>query len=70
METHEKILRIIKYLRLKNGYSKEDLSKLSGISRNTIVSIEYMTHLPRIDSVVKLLEALDCEVVVKKKKKD
>lgn len=70
METHEKILRIIKYLRLKNGYSKEDLSKLSGVSRNTIASIEYMTHLPRIDSVVKLLEALDCEVIVRKKKKD
>jgi transcriptional regulator with XRE-family HTH domain len=45
-------------LREEQGISQEKLSKLTGLSSNTIARIECREHYPRLETLFKILEAL------------
>lgn len=52
----------IREYRLVRALSQEDLSKLSGLSRNTISNIENGVFSPTLKNAYMLAIALDCDV--------
>lgn len=54
--------------RIRQGLSQRDLAELSGIKQPMIDRIERMECSPRIDTIAKLLIALDLELTVKPRK--
>lgn len=55
--------------RIKRGLSQRDLAEISGIKQPMIDRIERLECCPRIDSVAKLLIALDLQIKVEPRKK-
>ena len=49
-------------LRIRKGWSQEDLGKEAGVRADTVSSIERGKHAPRPLTLRKLAEALDVEV--------
>jgi FixJ family two-component response regulator len=56
---HENLGRQVKLLRVEKDWSLKDLASHSGISVSQLSSIERGTHMPSIDSLLQLCEALD-----------
>lgn len=52
----------IRQIRLKRKLTQEELSKLSGISRNYISELESNSKIPTILTLCKLAEVLQVEV--------
>lgn len=52
----------IKEIRLKNGLSQEELSRMSGVSASYISELESNSKMPSILTLCKLAEALQAEV--------
>jgi transcriptional regulator with XRE-family HTH domain len=59
----ELLARELKIQRAKSGLTQEDLAKKSGVALCTIAYIESksITAIPRVDTLVKLEQALECE---------
>lgn len=53
----------IKKLRKQMGYSKIELAKRSGVDRSTIVRYENGEYRPKAKTLVKILNALYCDVI-------
>ncbi|MEG0328426.1 MAG: helix-turn-helix transcriptional regulator [Erysipelothrix sp.] len=49
----------MKTLRLSKKYSQLELSKIVGVSRQTIVSVENGDYNPTLDLCIKICKALD-----------
>ena len=65
-----KINGIVEALRKHRKYqemNREKLAELSGISKNTIASIELGRAVPKISTIEKLCEALNLEIEIKRK---
>lgn len=63
------ILNVILAERIKRGLSQRDLAKICGIKQPMIDRIERMECSPRIDTLVRLLIALDLKLTVEPRKK-
>lgn len=59
----------IRRLRIEQGLTQQKLAEMAGVSETTVVLIETGKHGATIDTASLLLEALGCELVVKKKAK-
>lgn len=67
----EKISKLIIQMvkrRVELNLSQHDLAKLSGIKQPMIARIERMDSIPRLDTIIKLFEALDLNLIVEDKK--
>lgn len=49
-------------LRLEMGFSKLDLARRAGIDRSSVAKYEAGTHLPKAKTLIKILDALYCDV--------
>ena len=52
----------IKSLREKQGYSLNELAKLIGVTKETIIKWENNIHTPRIINIVKLCKIFDISI--------
>ena len=68
IDQEESIISEITRTRVKRGISQRELEKLSGIKQPMIDRIERGECSPRIDTLIKLLLALDLELTVKPRK--
>ena len=50
--------------RMRKGFSQTRLAKLAGVSQPVIARIESGEHSPTIETLIKLADALDIELVV------
>lgn len=57
----------IRRLRIEQGLTQQKLAEMAGVSETTIVLIETGKHGATIDTAALLLEALGCEMVIKRK---
>lgn len=63
------IAEIIKINRQKNNLTREQLAKLSGVSKDSIYAWEKGKRIPSIYSADKVLKALNIEMAIGKKRK-
>ena len=52
----------IKYHRVKNNYTQEDLSKLIGISRQHVSNVEIGKNIPSLKILIRLSKVLDVKL--------
>lgn len=57
------IIQMVKR-RVELNLSQRDLAKLSGIKQPMIARIERMDSIPRLDTIIKLFDALDLNLMV------
>ena len=57
-----KSLKILRCSRKKQGLSQEQLAKMSGLSRNTIINFETGKRDPRIRDLRKIANALNVPI--------
>jgi putative transcriptional regulator len=50
----------IKLYRSEKGWTQEDLAKLTGVSRQSIISIEQGRYVPSLSLALKLAKIFDC----------
>ena len=55
-----KLMNNIRKYRLKKGLNQTDLAKLSGVSRNTISSLENYVYYPTVKNAFLLCKVLGC----------
>lgn len=58
------LAKAVKENRKKKGWTQEDLARESGIDRVTIARIETKLRVPQIQSLLKLLHALDLNLAI------
>lgn len=56
----EKILNEVKARRTKLGLTQEDLAKLVGVSRQSVISIERGRYVPSLTLALRLARAFAC----------
>ena len=49
-------------IRKNKGISQERLAKLTNITRCTLTRIETKKNIPKIDTFLKIVNALDCQI--------
>ena len=59
----KKIGNNLKRLRLEKGFKQSELAEIVGVEDKTISRIEVGGNYPSMDLLVRLAEALDCELV-------
>lgn len=59
------VVEIVRVERQNKGLSQYALAKKSGVSREFIANLERGIYVPKLNTLIKLLKALDLEVVVK-----
>lgn len=59
-----KIVADIAELRRSKGISQHELAKMTGIQQPVIARMEKGTTNPRLDTVIKIVEALDYELKI------
>ena len=52
----------IKYIRKQNKISQQELGNMLGVSQAMIAQYENGKRIPKIETLIKIAEALDCEV--------
>lgn len=63
------IVKKITDLRTKKGLSQHDLAKITGIKQPIISRMEKGITNPRLDTVIKIVDALEYELTLVKKEK-
>ena len=63
---YELIERIIE-IRKEKGYSQRTLCNMIGMKQPYLVKIETKKIYPSINTLIKILDALDCKLEIKKK---
>lgn len=63
------IVKKITDLRTKKGLSQHDLAKITGIKQPIISRMEKGITNPRLDTVIKIVDALEHELTLVKKEK-
>ena len=63
------IVKKITDLRTKKKLSQHDLAKIAGIKQPVIARMEKGTTNPRLDTVIKVVDALEYELTIVKKEK-
>ncbi|MDR2065722.1 MAG: helix-turn-helix transcriptional regulator [Prevotellaceae bacterium] len=66
-QTREQVCSLIKKIRMKKGLSTHKLELLSGVRSENISNIENCRRSVGIDLLLKLTNALDCEILIKEK---
>jgi len=61
MTVRERFAANLRRLRRRSGLSQEELGRLAGLHRTQIGLLERGARMPRIDTLVKLAVALDCD---------
>ena len=59
---------VIKGLRTENGLTLRQLAKKSGVSESGLSRWENGNRIPNIDVFVRIIKALDCDIVVVRKR--
>lgn len=67
--TQSQIVKKITAIRIKKGLSQQDLAKITGIKQPIISRMENGTTNPRLDTVIKIAEALEQELTLTNKQK-
>ncbi|QZA69150.1 XRE family transcriptional regulator [Bacillus phage 010DV004] len=60
----------VKAARHRKGFSQKRLSEMTGVSKMTVLRIENGDNLPNIDTLVKLMNALDLELQLTTQQKE
>lgn len=63
----ENLSEILSTLRQQRGFTIRDLSAETGINISNISLIETGKRIPQIDTLIKILDALDAELIIRKK---
>uniref|UniRef100_UPI0015A74E12 helix-turn-helix domain-containing protein n=1 Tax=Klebsiella variicola TaxID=244366 RepID=UPI0015A74E12 len=53
----------LKYYRKNNMLSQSELSKMTGIAQTTISDLEKDKYMPKVDTLCKLAQALDVDIL-------
>lgn len=61
------IVNEIRNLRNKKGMTQEDLAKKCGVHQQEISRIESQRTSPSLKKISKMLNALDCQIIIKDK---
>ena len=64
------ILQALKDAREQSGLKQRQVSEMTGISQSTIARLETFTHIPRVDTVQTILNALGYRLAVVKIEED
>lgn len=67
MQPYQIVADIIE-LRRSRGISQHELANMTGIKQPVIARMEKGTTNPRLDTVIKIVEALNCELKIVPKK--
>lgn len=67
--TQSQIIKKITNLRTQKGLSQNDLAKITGIKQPVISRMEQGITNPRLDTVTKIVDALEYELTLKEKEK-
>lgn len=65
--TQSQIIKKITDLRIQKGLSQNDLAKITGIKQPIISRMEQGITNPRLDTVTKIVDALEHELTLKEK---
>ena len=57
-----RIAEIISEARMSKNYSRYELSKRTGIDKSQIIRIERGDNIPRVDTLMKIFDALSLQV--------
>ncbi len=60
--THKPVLNALKETRVDRGITQERLAELTGLARQSIISIERERYLPTIETALRLADALSVPV--------
>lgn len=64
-----KIIAMITTERIKRNWSQNELSKQTGVSKSTISKMENSVAIPRLESLIKICDALDLKISIEPKDK-
>lgn len=67
--TQSHIIKKITSLRTEKGLTQHDLAKITGIKQPVIARMEKGTTNPRLDTVIKIVDALEHELTLIEKGK-
>ncbi|MDR2125756.1 MAG: helix-turn-helix transcriptional regulator [Prevotellaceae bacterium] len=67
VQTREQVCSLIGKIREDRELSLYDLSKLSGVGRDHICRVENGEHSVSLDVLLKLVNALDCEIIIRER---
>ena len=62
--------RVIKGLRTENGLTLRQLAAKAGVSKSGLSRWEHGERVPNIDVFIRIIKALDCDIVVIRKKRE
>ena len=62
------LISFISYKRSSYGYTQRDFAKITGIKQPMIARIEAGTTIPRLDTFVKMIHGLNCDIIIIDKK--
>jgi len=61
----EDLAGIVRYHRMKSGLSRNELARLAAVGKTVIFDIEHAKRTVRLDTLIKILEALNITVELK-----
>lgn len=64
--TEEKIIETIVQSRKEKGLSQKEVAKIANLKQPAIARIETGAHSPQLDTLLKLIDALDLKIEIKK----
>ncbi len=70
MSTEEKIIRKIIKARKAKKLSQVQLGEITGNSQQVISKIERGKSIPNLSTLCRILDALDCEMIIKEPKEE
>lgn len=65
MQDYKEIIEKLKTLRKEKKMSRDALAERSGVIKQSIEKIEKGKRIPRVDTLIKLFNALGYEIVLK-----
>lgn len=52
--------------RIRRKFTQEELARKAGLSQSKLSKIENFTNIPRIDTLMKIADALDTKIILSK----
>ncbi len=70
--TDEEFDLICEYIKIRNNskVSQRELANRTGLAQSTIARLEKNLHSASLGTFIKILNALDCEISIKRKKEN
>ena len=66
-EIEKAIIEFLTQTRIKKGLTQKDLAKITGLKQSAIARIENNVNSPQLDTFIKLVDALELNIIIKDK---